>query len=138
MRRAVILAAGLGTRMLPATKSVPKEMLPVVDRPIIQYAVEEAVASGVEEIVMVLAPDRVAIREHFGGGSRIETIARERGDTALAERVVAPEQLATFTFVEQREHWGRGTPSNRRSRFSQASRSRCCFPTTSSWGRRPA
>lgn len=108
VRRAVILAAGLGTRMLPATKSVPKEMLPVVDRPIIQYAVEEAVAAGVEEIVMVLAPDRVAIREHFGGGSRIETIARERGDTALAERVVAPEQLATFTFVEQREPLGTG------------------------------
>ncbi len=108
VRRAVILAAGLGTRMLPATKSVPKEMLPVVDRPIIQYAVEEAVAAGIEEIVIVLAPDRVAIREHFGGGSRIETIARERGDIALAERVLAPERLATFTFVEQREPLGTG------------------------------
>ena len=107
VRRAVILAAGLGTRMLPATKSVPKEMLPVVDRPI-QYAVEEAAAAGIEEIVMVLAPDRVAIREHFGGGSRIEAIARERGDTALAERVVAPERLARFTFVEQREPLGTG------------------------------
>ena len=108
VRRAVILAAGLGTRMLPATKSVPKEMLPVVDRPIIQYAVEEAVAAGVEHVVIVLSPDRVAIREHFGGGSRIEGIARERGDDALAARVLAPEQLATFTFVEQREPLGTG------------------------------
>ena len=108
MRRAVILAAGLGTRMLPATKSVAKEMLPIVDRPIIQYAVEEAAAAGIEEIVMVLAPDRGAIREHFGGGSRTEAIARARGNAALIERVVAPERLATFTFVEQREPLGTG------------------------------
>ena len=108
VRRAVILAAGLGTRMLPATKSVPKEMLPVVDRPIIQYAVEEAVAAGIEEIVLVLAPDRTAVREHFGGGSRIEAVARERGDAALAERVLAPERLAAFTFVEQSEPLGTG------------------------------
>ncbi len=108
VRRAVILAAGLGTRMLPATKSVPKEMLPVVDRPIIQYAVEEAAAAGIEEIVMVLAPDRGAIREHFGGGSRLEQIAREQGNTALTERVLAPERLARFTFVEQREPLGTG------------------------------
>ncbi len=108
VRRAVILAAGLGTRLLPATKSVPKEMLPLVDRPIIQYTVEEAVAAGVEEIVLVLAPDRRAIREHFGGGARIEAIARERGDAALTERVLAPERLAKFTFVEQREPLGTG------------------------------
>ncbi|MXY87553.1 MAG: UTP--glucose-1-phosphate uridylyltransferase [Dehalococcoidia bacterium] len=108
VRRAVILAAGLGTRMLPATKSVAKEMLPIVDRPIIQYAVEEAAAAGIEEIVMVLAPDRGAIREHFGGGSRTEAIARARGNAALIERVVAPERLARFTFVEQREPLGTG------------------------------
>ena len=108
VRRAVILAAGLGTRMLPATKSIPKEMLPVVDRPIIQYAVEEAVAAGIEHVVIVLSPDRVAIREHFGGGSRIEAVARERGDDALTARVLAPERLATFTFVEQREPLGTG------------------------------
>ncbi len=94
--------------MLPATKSVPKEMLPIVDRPIIQYAVEEAVAAGIEEIVLVLAPDRGAIREHFGGGSRIERVARERGDDCLVERVRAPERLARFTFVEQREPLGTG------------------------------
>lgn len=108
VRRAVILAAGLGTRMLPATKSVAKEMLPIVDRPIIQYAVEEAAAAGIEEIVMVLAPDRGAIREHFGGGSHTEAIARARGNAALVERVVAPERLANFTFVEQREPLGTG------------------------------
>ena len=108
VRRAVILAAGLGTRMLPATKSVPKEMLPVVDRPIIQYAVEEAVAAGIEHVVIVLSPNRAAIREHFGGGSRVEAVARARGDNALAERVLAPERLARFTFVEQQEPLGTG------------------------------
>ena len=108
VRQAVILAAGLGTRMLPATKAVPKEMLPVADRPVIQYAVEEAVAAGAEHVVIVLAPDRAAIREHFGGGSRIEAVARERGDAALAERVLAPERLARFTFVEQDEPLGTG------------------------------
>ena len=108
VRRAVILAAGLGTRMLPATKSVPKEMLPVVDRPIIQYAVEEAVAAGIEHVVIVLSPDRTAIREHFGGGSRVEGVARARGDAALSERVLAPERLARFTFVEQQEPLGTG------------------------------
>ncbi len=106
VRRAVILAAGLGTRMLPATKAVPKEMLPLIDRPIIQYAAEEAAAAGIEHIVIVTAPDRAAVREHFGGGSRLERIARERGDDALAERACVPERLARFTFVEQREPLG--------------------------------
>ncbi len=108
VQRAVILAAGLGTRMLPASKSVPKEMLPVVDRPAIQYAVEEAVAAGIEHIVIVLAPDRVSIKEHFGGGSRIEAIARQRMNAKLTAQVLEPEQLANFTFVQQLEPLGTG------------------------------
>lgn len=108
VRRAVILAAGLGTRMLPASKSVPKEMLPVVDRPVIQCAVEEAVAAGIEDIIIVLAPDRIAIKEHFGGGSRIEAIARQRMNNELTAQVLAPEQLANFTFVQQLEPLGTG------------------------------
>ena len=128
VRRAVILAAGLGTRMLPATKSIPKEMLPVVDRPIIQYAVEEAVAAGIEHVVIVLSPDRAAIREHFGGGSRIEGIARERGDDALAARVLAPEQLATFTFVEQREPLGTGHAVQQAQPYLEAEPFALLFP----------
>lgn len=106
VRRAVILAAGLGTRLLPATKAVPKEMLPLVDRPVIQYAAEEAVAAGVTEIIIVTAPDRRAVREHFGGGTRLERHARRAGDDALLRRVTAIEDAAAFRFVEQDEPLG--------------------------------
>ena len=81
---AVILAAGLGSRMLPATKAVPKEMLPIVDKPLIQYAVEEAVAGGIEEIIFVIAEGKEAIRDHFGTGTRADAYARASGDPALA------------------------------------------------------
>ena len=106
VRRAVILAAGLGTRLLPATKAVPKEMLPLVDRPVIQYAAEEAVAAGVTEIIIVTAPDRRAVREHFGGGTRLERHARRAGDDDLLRRVTAIEDAAAFRFVEQDEPLG--------------------------------
>lgn len=106
VRRAVILAAGLGTRLLPATKAVPKEMLPLVDRPVIQYAAEEAVAAGIAEIVVVTAPDRRAVREHFGGGTRLERHARRASDGDLLRRVTAIEDAAAFRFVEQDEPLG--------------------------------
>ena len=106
VRRAVILAAGLGTRLLPATKAVPKEMLPLVDRPVIQYAAEEAIAAGVTEIIIVTAPDRRAVREHFGGGTRLERHARRTGDDDLLRRVTAIEEAAAFRFVEQDEPLG--------------------------------
>ena len=106
VRRAVILAAGLGTRLLPATKAVPKEMLPLVDRPVIQYAAEEAVAAGVTEIIIVTAPDRRAVREHFGGGTRLERHARRAGDDDLLRRVTAIEDAAAFHFVDQDEPLG--------------------------------
>ena len=92
--------------MLPATKAIPKEMLPVVDKPLIQYAVEEATLSGIEQVVFVTAPDRAAVREHFGGGSRLERVAKERGDQDLLEKALAPEQLARFDFVEQQRPLG--------------------------------
>ena len=99
VRRAVILAAGLGTRMLPATKAVPKEMLPIVDRPLIQYAVEEAVAAGIEEIVFVTADGKESITEHFTAGGRIAQALAAREDLlGLAE---APARLARFSAVRQ-------------------------------------
>ena len=106
VRRAVILAAGLGTRLLPATKAVPKEMLPLVDRPVLQYAAEEAAAAGIAEIVIVTGPDRRAVREHFGGGTRLERHARRAGDDELLRRVTAIEDAAAFRFVEQDEPLG--------------------------------
>ncbi len=101
VRKAVILAAGLGTRMLPATKAVPKEMLPIVDKPLIQYAVEECVNSGIDEIVFVVAAGKEAIRDHFGTTSRAEAWARERGDATLLATLGAPAKLAHFHFAHQ-------------------------------------
>jgi UTP--glucose-1-phosphate uridylyltransferase len=101
IRKAVILAAGLGTRMLPASKAVPKEMLPAVDKPLIQYVVEEVAAAGIEEIIFVIAPGKEAIREHFGTATRADAHARQNGDPALIERVSGPASLATFRYVYQ-------------------------------------
>jgi UTP--glucose-1-phosphate uridylyltransferase len=99
--RAVILAAGLGTRMLPATKAVPKEMLPIIEKPLIQFAVEEAVAAGIEDIVFVVAEGKEAIQEHFGSTTRIEAMARENHDAALLRIVQQPSNLARYRFVLQ-------------------------------------
>jgi UTP--glucose-1-phosphate uridylyltransferase len=99
--KAVILAAGLGTRMLPATKAVPKEMLTVVDRPLIQYAVEECVAAGITDIVFVIADGKEAIREHFGSGGRTEAVVRASGNTALAGALAAHATMASFSWVRQ-------------------------------------
>ncbi len=99
--KAVILAAGLGTRLLPATKAVPKEMLPVVDKPLIQYAVEEAVAAGITDIVFVVAEGKESIADHFGSSSRSEAILRENGDPELLELVRAPARLANYRYVLQ-------------------------------------
>lgn len=106
VRRAVILAAGLGSRLLPATKAVPKEMVPIVDRPLIQYAVEEAVAAGITEIVFVVAEGKEAIAEHFAQGGRVARLLASKGDRAMNEVVEAPARLATFHFVDQAQPLG--------------------------------
>lgn len=103
---AVILAAGLGTRMLPATKAVPKEMLPIVDRPLVQYCVEEAVAAGITRIVFVVANGKEAIREHFAAGSRVEVAIRETGNLEGAERLARIGSQATFEYVNQDRQLG--------------------------------
>jgi len=106
VQTAVILAAGLGTRMLPATKSVPKEMLPIVDRPLVQYCVDEALAAGISEIVFVLAEGKQAIREHFEAGSRVERALRETGNIKLADELLAIGAQATFHYVNQPRQLG--------------------------------
>ncbi|MGE3074022.1 MAG: UTP--glucose-1-phosphate uridylyltransferase [Dehalococcoidia bacterium] len=103
---AVILAAGLGTRMLPATKSVPKEMLPIVDRPLVQYCVDEALEAGITEIVFVIAEGKDAIREHFQSGARVERAIRETGNTNLADQLLAIGSRATFRYVNQDKQLG--------------------------------
>lgn len=100
---AVILAAGLGTRMLPASKAIPKEMLPLADRPIAQYAVEEAVAAGVRHVVFVISEGKEAIREHFTEPSPVTMALAARGRHELARTCAEPAELAEFSFVYQRE-----------------------------------
>ena len=106
VRKAVILAAGLGTRMLPATKAVPKELLPIVDRPLVQYAVQEAVDAGIEHIIFVIAEGKEAIAEHFGRGGRVEQWAAGRGDSELLATVQSPADLARFDYVHQDQSLG--------------------------------
>jgi UTP--glucose-1-phosphate uridylyltransferase len=103
---AVILAAGLGTRMLPATKSVPKEMLPIVDRPLVQYCVDEAISAGMTRIVFVIAKGKEAIREHFEAGTRVELALRETGNLAAANELARIGAAATFEYVNQDRQLG--------------------------------
>lgn len=108
VRKAVILAAGYGTRFLPATRAVPKEMLPLVDRPVIQYIVEEALASGLDQIVMVTAAPKRAVEDHFDHDFELERALEQKGASgaaALAEvRRVA--DMANIVFVRQKERLG--------------------------------
>ncbi len=108
LRKAVIPAAGWGTRFLPATKAVPKEMLPLIDRPIIQYAVEEAVAAGVEQVVVVTASTKRAMEDHFDVNRELEALLRAKGDMARLEQVRAVSELAEMIFVRQKEQLGFG------------------------------
>src|ERR1700761_5509928 len=87
VRKAVLPVAGLGTRFLPATKAIPKEMLTVVDKPLIQYAVEECIASGIEEVIFVTARRKSAIEDHFDFAPELEQFLQERGKKEQAELV---------------------------------------------------
>ena len=87
VRKAIMPVAGLGTRFLPATKAMPKEMLPVVDKPLIQYAVEEARAAGIEEIILVTGRGKSAIEDHFDHSYELESTLAERGKADLLDEV---------------------------------------------------
>ncbi|MEM9200364.1 MAG: UTP--glucose-1-phosphate uridylyltransferase [Actinomycetota bacterium] len=108
VRTAVIPAAGLGTRFLPATKSIPKEMLPVVDRPSIQWVVEEAVAAGIEDIVIITSPHKKAVEDHFDRMAELEHELEVKAKTAMLEEVRRITDLATFHFTRQGAPLGLG------------------------------
>jgi UTP--glucose-1-phosphate uridylyltransferase len=108
VRKAVLPAAGFGTRFLPATKAIPKEVLPLVDKPIIQYAVEEAVASGIEQIVIVIATGRSAIEDHFDSNPTLERWLEERGDIAVLRQVRRISEIGPIACVHQKEQLGLG------------------------------
>ncbi|MFF4260603.1 UTP--glucose-1-phosphate uridylyltransferase GalU [Streptomyces virginiae] len=106
--KAVIPAAGLGTRFLPLTKATPKEMLPVVDKPAIQYVVEEAVAAGMSDILMVTGRNKRAVEDHFDRNHELEEALRRRGDQDKLRSVRASTELADIHYVRQRDPKGLG------------------------------
>src|SRR3977135_1919954 len=108
VRKAVFPAAGLGTRFLPATKASPKEMLPLVDKPLIQYVVEEAVASGIESVIIVTGRGKSAIEDHFDVSFELEAVLRERGKEDDLRLVREISEMARVSYVRQREALGLG------------------------------
>lgn len=108
IRKAVIPVAGLGTRFLPATKAIPKEMLTIVDRPTIQYIVEEAVASGIEQIVLVTSMDKTAIENHFDYDFQLDTVLKNRNKVKLREELNHISNLIDIISVRQKEPLGLG------------------------------
>ena len=108
IQRAVFPAAGLGTRFLPATKAQPKEMLVLVDKPIIQYAVEEAVASGLENLVIITGRGKNAIEDHFDVSFELERMLEDRGKSDLLSLVRAVSDMVHIAYVRQKEALGLG------------------------------
>ncbi|MBF7081619.1 UTP--glucose-1-phosphate uridylyltransferase GalU [Desulfallas sp. Bu1-1] len=108
IRKAVIPAAGLGVRFLPATKALPKEMIPIVDKPTIQYIIEEAVNSGIEDILIITGRDKKAIEDHFDKSRILEDHLRSKGKKDLLEIVKQTSSLADIHYVRQKEPRGLG------------------------------
>ena len=108
VRKAIIPAAGLGTRFLPATKAMPKEMLPIVDKPTIQYIIEEAVASGIEDIIIVTGKGKRAIEDHFDNAPELERNLLEKGKLDVLDKVRYPSDLANIHYIRQKEPKGLG------------------------------
>lgn len=108
IRKAVIPAAGWGTRFLPATKVIPKEMLPLADKPMIQHIVEEAVSSGIEQIIIVTSSGKSAMENHFDRSFELEYILEQKGEEGLLGEVRRIAELANICYIRQREHLGLG------------------------------
>src|ERR1700688_2742641 len=108
VRKAVFPAAGLGTRFLPATKAQPKEMLPIVDKPIIQYGVEEAVQSGIQNVIIVTGRGKSALEDHFDISYEMESVLSSRGKTALLAAARSVADLINVSYIRQKEALGLG------------------------------
>ena len=106
--KAVIPAAGLGTRFLPATKAMPKEMLPVVDKPAIQYVVEEAVNAGLHDVLMITGRNKNALENHFDRATELEAALEAKGDQKRLQEIIRSTQLANIHYVRQRDPLGLG------------------------------
>ncbi|NAM36918.1 UTP--glucose-1-phosphate uridylyltransferase GalU [Staphylococcus aureus] len=108
IKKAIIPAAGLGTRFLPATKAMPKEMLPILDKPTIQYIVEESARAGIEDIIIVTGRHKRAIEDHFDSQKELEMVLKEKGKSELLEKVQYSTELANIFYVRQKEQKGLG------------------------------
>lgn len=112
IKKAVIAVAGYGTRFLPATKNQPKEMLPIIDKPIVQYLVEEAVASGIEDVILVTRAGQTSLENHFDTNLELEMQLKKNGKKEMLKRVQEISRLANFVYVRQKKHlpYGNATP----------------------------
>jgi UTP--glucose-1-phosphate uridylyltransferase len=111
IRKVVIPAAGFGTRFLPQTKAMPKEMLPIVDKPVIQYVVEEAVDSGIEDVIIVTGSAKRAIEDHFDvPNAELLKNLEEGGKTKFVEEITRLSEMANFIYIRQKGPYGNGTP----------------------------
>ncbi len=119
VKKAVIPVAGFGTRMLPATKATPKAMLPIVDKPAIQYIVEEAVASGIEQILLIVGRGGASIEDHFDRAPELEAALEKSGKDKLLAEVRACAELADIYFLRQKEMKGLGHAILKARAFTQ-------------------
>lgn len=110
IKKLIIPVAGYGTRFLPATKAQPKEMLPVVDKPIVQYVVEDAVRSGIESIILVTGSGKRAVEDHFGYNYELQHFLKEQGKEELREEIKRIADMANFIYIRQKGPYGNGTP----------------------------
>lgn len=108
VRKAVIIAAGWGTRFLPVTRSIPKEMLPLVDKPLIQYSVEEALDSGIEQVIMVTARGKAAMEDYFDRSLELEHFLEQKGDTEHLSQMQEISSMADVCYIRQKEQLGLG------------------------------
>jgi len=108
VRKAVIITAGRGTRFLPVTRSQPKEMLPLVDKPLIQYSVEEAINSGIEQVIMVTARGKQAIDDYFDRCSELEQFLEQKGETELLRQMQELSNMVDICYIRQKEQLGLG------------------------------
>ena len=110
VRKVIIPVAGYGTRFLPATKAMPKEMLPIIDKPVIQYVVEEAVASGMTEVILVTSSSKRAVEDHFDENKELENWLKKTGKDKQLDEIRSITKLANFVYVRQKGPYGNATP----------------------------
>ena len=137
IRKAVLPVAGLGTRVLPASKVIPKEMLPLVDKPTLQYIVEEAVAAGIEEIIFVTSRSKRSIEDHFDIFPEMEEALERKGKRKELEELRHVQTMATYTYVRQPRPLGLAMPCFARKNWWAMSRLSSCWAMILSHRRRP-